>query len=116
MPAILLKGYPVEALIFAFLGGIFDSIFTAGRNNRTPELAQSPNRQGGLQFASVVVSIGFALVFGFLATLILRCFNPRQSVNKDFMFWFIDQENLPIYPDDPILRKIVGDDNKQLKQ
>lgn len=32
------------------------------------------------------------------------------------MFWFIDQENLPIYPDDPILRKIVDDDNKQLKQ
>jgi hypothetical protein len=49
-----------------------------------------------------------AIAFGFLATLILRCFNPRQSVNKDNMLWFVDQENLPIYPDEPILKRIMG--------
>jgi len=36
LPGILIKGYPIEGIIFAVLGGIFDSIFTAGRNNRTP--------------------------------------------------------------------------------
>lgn len=113
---ILIKGYPIEGIIFATLGGIFDSIFTAGRNSRTPELCSSPGKQGGLQFASVLVSAGFGIAFGFLATAILRCFNPRQSINKDQMSWFVDQENLPIYPDDPILRKIVGDDDKKMKQ
>jgi hypothetical protein len=32
-----------------------------------------------------------AIAFGFLATLFLRCFTPKQSVNKDGMIWFIDQ-------------------------
>lgn len=91
MPNILIKGYPIEGIIFSVLGGIFDSIFAAGRNNRTPELASDCPKQGGLQFASLLVSAIFAIAFGFLATLILRCFNPRQSVNKDSMFWFVDQ-------------------------
>lgn len=88
---ILIKGYPIEGIIFSALGGIFDSIFAAGRTSRTPELCSNPTKQGGLQFASLIVSAVLAIVFGLLATLILRCFNPRQSVNKDWMFWFIDQ-------------------------
>lgn len=88
---ILLPGYPIEGIIFATLGGIFDSIFTAGRNSRTPALCDSPTMQGGYQFASLIVSAVIAIIFGLLATLILRCFNPRQSINKDNMFWFIDQ-------------------------
>lgn len=88
---ILIKGYPIEGIIFATLGGIFDSIFTAGRNSRTPALCENPGKQGGLQFSSLLVSALFGAAFGFIATGILRCFNPRQSVNKDSMFWFIDQ-------------------------
>ena len=91
LPSILIKGYPIEGIIFAVLGGIFDSIFAAGRSNRTPELVADPSKQGGLQFACLIISAIFAIAFGFLATLILRCFNPRQSVNKDGMFWFVDQ-------------------------
>lgn len=57
-----------------------------------------------------------ALLFGALTAVILRCFNPTQSINKDGTFWFIDQENLPIYPDDPLLRKINGENNKAMRQ
>jgi hypothetical protein len=87
----LIKGYSIDAIILCTLGGIFNSIFTAGRNSRSPTLSNSANTQGGLQFASLLVTICFSTVFGLLAALILRCFNPRQSINKDNMIWFIDQ-------------------------
>ena len=87
----MVTGYPIMAIIFATLGGIFDSIFTAGRNNRTPTLSTNISKQGGLQFLSLLVSASFGIIFGLLAAAILRCFNPKQSVNKDWMFWFIDQ-------------------------
>ena len=116
MSNLLIKGYPIEGIVFSVLGGIFNSIFTAGRNSRTPALCDNPLKQGGLQFACLIVTACIAFIFGLLATAILRCFTPRQSVNKDSMFWFIDQENVPIYPDDPILKKIAGDDTKTLKQ
>ena len=90
-PTILVKGYPIEGIIFATLGGIFDSIFTAGRNSRTPTLNDSPGQQGGFQFLCLIITAALALIFGALATVILRCFNPPQSINKDSMAWFIDQ-------------------------
>lgn len=114
---VLPKGYALDAIILCTLGGIFDAIFTAGRNSRTPTLADNPLRQGGLQFASLIVTIGFSAAFGLLAALILRCFNPRQSVNKDNMVWFIDQETVPIYKDDPIFKRLIGESTeKALKQ
>lgn len=91
LPSILIKGYPIEGIIFSTLGGIFDSIFTAGRNNRYPYLAVNCYQQGGYQLSCLIISALFSIAFGFLATAILRCFNPRQSVNKDGTFWFIDQ-------------------------
>jgi hypothetical protein len=90
-PNILLKGYPIEGIIFSLLGGTFDAIFTAGRSSRTPLLTDRPSHQGGLQFASVCLTAVIAIAFGFLATAFLRCFNPPQSINKDNMTWFIDQ-------------------------
>ncbi len=99
------------------LGGIFDSIFTAGRNGRVPDLSSNSPKQGGLQFASLIVSAVLSFIFGLLCCAILRCFNPPQSLNKDGMFWFIDQENLPIYPDDAILKRImVGGVDKTMRQ
>lgn len=109
LPFILIKGYSFDAIILCTLGGIFDSIFTAGRNSRSPTLTNDSSRQGGLQFASLLVTIIISGLLGLLATLILRCFNPRQSINKDNMIWFIDQETLPIYRDDPIFKKITGE-------
>ena len=91
LPTILVKGYPVEGIIFATLGGIFNSIFTAGRNSRTPALNDSPAQQGGFQFLSLLITAALALLFGGLTAIILRCFNPPQSINKDYMSWFIDQ-------------------------
>lgn len=92
---ILIKGYSVDAIIMCVLGGTFDAIFTAGRNSRTPNLADNnfnnSYKQGGLQFASLIVTFCMSALLGLLATLILRCFNPRQSANKDNMIWFIDQ-------------------------
>jgi hypothetical protein len=32
----LVKGYSIDAVIMCILGGIFDAIFTGGRNGRTP--------------------------------------------------------------------------------
>ena len=116
LPAILVKGYPIEGIIFAALGGIFDSIFTAGRNSRTPLLSNSTGKQGGYQFLCLLITAVMALLFGALTALFLRCFNPTQSINKDGTFWFIDQENLPIYPDDPLLRKIHGENSKAMRQ
>jgi len=91
LPFVLLKGYAIDAIILAVLGGIFDSIFAAGRNSRTPALSDNSAKQGGLQFAAVIVTAVFATLLGLLAAAILRCFNPRQSVNKDGALWFIDQ-------------------------
>lgn len=88
---ILVKGYSIDAVIMCFLGGVFDAIFAGGRNGRTPELATNAAKQGGLQFGAVLVTVIFAAIFGLLSALILRCFNPRQSINKDNMLWFVDQ-------------------------
>jgi hypothetical protein len=77
---ILIKGYSVDAIIMCVLGG------TLADNN-----FNSSYKQGGLQFASLIVTFCMSALLGLLATLILRCFNPRQSVNKDHMIWFIDQ-------------------------
>jgi hypothetical protein len=117
LPFILIKGYNIDAIIICTLGAIFDSIFTAGRNSRTPSLSDNCAKQGGLQFASLLVTICFSALLGLFATLILRCFNPRQSINKDNMIWFIDQETLPIYKDDPIFKKLMGENtDTALKQ
>lgn len=114
---ILIKGYSIDAIIICALGGIFDAIFAAGRNSRSPSLSDNAYKQGGLQFASILVTAGFSALFSLLACVILRCFNPRQSINKDNMIWFIDQETLPIYKDDPIFKKIMGESNDSvLKQ
>ena len=91
MSFILIKGYSVDAIILCILGGIFDSIFAAGRNDRMPSFSVNAHKQGGLQLASLIVTMIISLAFGLLAALILRCFNPRQSVNKDNSLWFIDQ-------------------------
>lgn len=108
LPTILIKGYAIDAIILAFLGGIFDSIFTAGRNSRSPALANNTYNQGGLQFAAVIVSVCFAGLLGLLAAVILRCFNPRTGNYKDNSQWFVDQETLPIYSDDPILKRLLN--------
>jgi hypothetical protein len=107
LPFILLKGYSIDAIIICVLGGIFDSIFAAGRSSRTPALTNNPYQQGGLQFAAVLVTACFAFLLGLLAAAVLRCFNPRESNLKDGTLWFIDQETLPIYRDDPLLQKIM---------
>jgi len=39
LPFILIKGYSFDAIILCTLGGIFDSIFTGGRNSRSPTLS-----------------------------------------------------------------------------
>lgn len=33
---LLVKGYSIDAVIMCILGGLFDVIFTGGRNGRTP--------------------------------------------------------------------------------
>ena len=65
-------GYPFDALIIAFLGGVFSAIFAGGRNGRTPSLSSDSLRQGGLQFSMTLISILFSLGFGFLTGFILR--------------------------------------------
>lgn len=78
----------------------------------------NPYVQGGLQIACLFVTIGFALVFGILSGVVLRCLNqPNEQNNKDNTYWMIDQEILPLYPDDPILKKIMDKDiDKSLRQ
>lgn len=88
---VLIKGYSVDAIIICIFGGIFDAIFAAGRNDRNPGLSVSAHKQGGLQFASLFITMIVSIIFGLIAASILRCFNPRQSANKDSKLWFIDQ-------------------------
>ena len=59
----------------AILGGILSSIFCGGRKDRTPALSSDPVRQGGLQFAALLVSFLFALVFGFITGFLMRFVN-----------------------------------------
>lgn len=59
----------------AILGGIFSAIFCAGRNNRTPALSSDPIKQGGLQFAALLVSLLFSVIFGLITGFILRFTN-----------------------------------------
>lgn len=65
-------GYPIDGIVMAFLGGTLSAIFCGGRNGRTPALSSNPVRQGGLQFAAVVVSLIFSIVFGLITGFILR--------------------------------------------
>lgn len=66
------SGYPVDGVVMAILGGIFSAIFAGGRNGRTPALSSDPVKQGGLQFAALLVSLLFSLIFGTLTGLFLR--------------------------------------------
>ena len=68
-----LKNYPFDYVIMALLGGIFSSIFSGGRNGRTPALSSDPIRQGGLQFSMTLISIILAIFFGAITGFILRC-------------------------------------------
>lgn len=56
----------------AILGGILSAIFCGGRNGRSPALSTDAVKQGGLQFAALLVSLLFALVFGVITGFILR--------------------------------------------
>lgn len=56
----------------AILGGILSAIFSGGRNGRSPALSTDAVKQGGLQFAALLVSLLFALVFGVITGFILR--------------------------------------------
>lgn len=69
------SGYPIDGIVMAVLGGILSAIFCGGRNGRTPALSSNPVKQGGLQFAALLVSILFAVVFGFLTGFLLRFIN-----------------------------------------
>jgi hypothetical protein len=72
------------------LSGIFSAIFAAGRNGRTPSLINA-NTQGGLQIACLIVSTGFALLFGLITGLILKYLNQPSFINnKDTNLWIID--------------------------
>ena len=74
-------------------------------------------RQGGYQFSCLLITACLAFLFGLLATLLLRCFSPRHSVYRDNNLWFIDQETLPLYPDDEVLKRLLGEKQEaQLKQ
>lgn len=56
----------------AFLGGVLSSIFTGGRNGRSPTLSSDPVKQGGLQFAALIVSLLFSIASGAITAFILR--------------------------------------------
>lgn len=85
------KGYSVDAIVLCTLGGILNSIITAGRSSRSPSIAENAYTQGGYQFATLIVTICLSGLMGLFAAFILRCFNPKQSANKDNSMWFIDQ-------------------------
>ena len=59
-------------MFMAFLGGILSAIFAGGRNGRTPALSSEAVKQGGLQFAALLVSLLFAIIFGLITGFILR--------------------------------------------
>mgnify|MGYP000196239311 CR=1 FL=1 len=65
-------GYPIDGIVMAFLGGVFSAIFCGGRNGRTPALSSDAVKQGGLQFAALLVSLVFAVIFGIITAFLLR--------------------------------------------
>lgn len=66
-------GYHIDKIFMGILAGLFSAIFCGGRANRNPELSVHPVRQGGLQFASILVTILFAAIFGLITGFALRC-------------------------------------------
>jgi hypothetical protein len=101
------RGYPLDGIAMAFLGGVFSSIFCGGRNNRVPALSDDPVRQGGLQFSALMVSLGFAGVFGLVTGVVLRITGDETTDLTDMGAWQIDPEMMPIYPDEPRLERMA---------
>lgn len=74
----------------AFLGGILSSIFAGGRNGRTPALSSDPIRQGGLQFAALIVSFLIAIIFGLITGFLLRFISSDDVELTDMGIWQIE--------------------------
>lgn len=70
-----MKSYPLDKVIMGILSGTLSAIFATGRNGRNPDLAYSDSNQGGYQFACLLVSGLFALVFGLITALVLKRIN-----------------------------------------
>ena len=100
LPKLNSSGYPFDKIIMGVLAGVFSAIFSGGRNNREPELSTNAVRQGGLQFASLLVTILFAAIFGIITGLLLRCTGSDDVEQSDMAVWYIQPETLPLYPDD----------------
>ena len=82
-------GYPVDSIAMAFLGGILSAIFCGGRNGRTPALSSDAVKQGGLQFAALLVSLLFSFVFGAITGCALRFFSKDDIELTDMGIWQI---------------------------
>lgn len=106
-------GYPFDSILMGILSGVFSSIFCGGRNGRTPSLSSDPVKQGGLQFAGFLVSVLFAIVFGLITGLILRCTGSENLEQTDMTIWHIEPEILPLYQDDPKLDKLYKQEDKE---
>lgn len=61
------------------VSAILNSIFVAGRNGRSPDLAINYSKQAGLQFANFIVSFCFALAFGALIGFLLKKINSLND-------------------------------------
>lgn len=103
LPKLEATGYPIDKIIMGVLSGIFSAIFCGGRNFRTPALSLYPIKQGGLQFAAILLTLLFASIFGIITGLVLRCTGSEDLEQTDMGMWQISSEILPLYPDDPKL-------------
>ncbi len=82
-------GYPIDSIVMAILGGVLSAIFCGGRNGRTPALSSDPVKQGGLQFAALLVSLLFSLVFGAVTGCALNFFSKDDIELTDMGIWQI---------------------------
>lgn len=100
----------------AFLGGVLSAIFCGGRNGRTPALSSDPVKQGGLQFAALIVSFLFAIIFGLITGCVLRFMSKDDVELTDMGIWQIESEMMPLYSDDPKLSKLYKVEDRERLQ
>ena len=104
------RGEPELLLVFSALSGLLSAVFVAGRAARTPMLTEHPHQLGGLQVACLIVTVGFAAVFGCLTALLLKLFDgPRDTeVGSDGALWILTSDIVTLHPDNELVNQSLS--------
>ncbi len=103
---VFFKGEPEYILLFSLLSAILSGVFAAGRSSRSPSLSSDTYKLGGLQIASMVVSLCFGVIFGLITFLSLKLTKgvKDNEIAQDTAFWIVIPDSVPLYTNDKYVK------------